>query len=362
MIFSYLRSYFSLFSFFFLFCSLVIGRQHANLVHVAALRNFISSQAFATGTYRNRSSHWYAYLLFCKHYNIRPLPITEQIVCDYAVFLSCSLTSYNSVRNYLSSLRHFQLMNDFPVDWEDSYNLSLTLRGLKRILGDSSERKEPITPEMLASAFRAMDFNDNENVAYWALFVLGFFSLLRRSNLVPLCIDYEQATNRMQFLRRGDVTFIQEGVLLSVKCSKTIQFRERLLYVVVPAIPGSVLCPVLALQKLLSIACMPSSVPLFSIPVANGFKVITASRFTAKIKDTVALLGANPSRFSPHSFRRGGATFAFSSGVPGEAIKLQCDWKSDAYLVYLTPSPVQQLRSLSPAVKCFQSITKQYSS
>ena len=35
--------------------------------------------------------------------------------------------------------------------------------------------------------------------------------------------------------------------------------------------------------------------------------------------------------FSEHSFRRGGATWAFQSGVPGEMIQILGDWASDAY-------------------------------
>jgi len=39
--------------------------------------------------------------------------------------------------------------------------------------------------------------------------------------------------------------------------------------------------------------------------------------------------------YSPHSFRRGGATFAFEAKVPSELIKAQGDWCSDCYLIYL---------------------------
>ena len=53
-------------------------------------------------------------------------------------------------------------------------------------------------------------------------------------------------------------------------------------------------------------------------------------------------LHLDPSHFSPHSFRRGGATFAFDCHIPSEIIKLQGDWQSDAYLVYLELSQQQK--------------------
>ena len=43
----------------------------------------------------------------------------------------------------------------------------------------------------------------------------------------------------------------------------------------------------------------------------------------------------NPSHFRGHSFRRGGATWAFRTGVPGELIQIYGDWASDAYKCYL---------------------------
>ena len=39
--------------------------------------------------------------------------------------------------------------------------------------------------------------------------------------------------------------------------------------------------------------------------------------------------------FSSHSFRRGGATFAFQTGVSPELIQLHGDWASDSYKQYL---------------------------
>ena len=47
-------------------------------------------------------------------------------------------------------------------------------------------------------------------------------------------------------------------------------------------------------------------------------------------------LGLNPHLFAGHSFRRGGASFAYQSGVLIELIKALGDWRSDTVLIYLT--------------------------
>ena len=41
------------------------------------------------------------------------------------------------------------------------------------------------------------------------------------------------------------------------------------------------------------------------------------------------------SNFTGHSFRRGGATWAFQVGIPGELIQICGDWVSDSYKRYL---------------------------
>ena len=58
----------------------------------------------------------------------------------------------------------------------------------------------------------------------------------------------------------------------------------------------------------------------------------------------VAVLGLDPQAYSPHSFWRSGATFAFECNVLDEHIKFQGNWSSDAYLVYLELSPAQKQR------------------
>ena len=50
------------------------------------------------------------------------------------------------------------------------------------------------------------------------------------------------------------------------------------------------------------------------------------------------MLNLDTKVYSPHSFRRGGATFEFQVGAHPLFIKCLGDWSSDAYLIYLTLS------------------------
>ena len=52
-----------------------------------------------------------------------------------------------------------------------------------------------------------------------------------------------------------------------------------------------------------------------------------------------------------HSFHRGGASFAFCSGVSVELIKILGDWHLDAVLLYLTVPLFIRLQSINAIVK-----------
>ena len=62
---------------------------------------------------------------------------------------------------------------------------------------------------------------------------------------------------------------------------------------------------------------------------------------------------SDSSKFRGHSFLRGGATWAFCSGVPGELIQVYGDWAPDAYKVYLEFSEDAKLRVARHMISAF---------
>ena len=158
-----------------------------------------------------------------------------------------------------------------------------------------------MTPSILHAPFDLFHFCIPLHAAMWALFLVAFFTFLRKSNLVP--DNTRQISSKV--ITRANLVFKSAGANIHVSATKTIQCQHQSLILPIPVIPGSRLCPLLALRCHLAINPGPVSLHL------------------------------DPSLYSPHSFRWGGATFAFDCHIPPEIIKLQGDWKSDAYLVYL---------------------------
>ena len=76
--------------------------------------------------------------------------------------------------------------------------------------------------------------------------------------------------------------------------------------------------------------------PLVGLIQMTYNKYFSYSKFLGKLRFILKDIGLDPSLYASHSFRRGGASFAFQAGVPIEMIKLLGDWKSNAVCLYLT--------------------------
>ena len=102
-----------------------------------------------------------------------------------------------------------------------------------------------------------------------------------------------------------------------------------------PLIPGSELCPVTAIRHYFSLVPASSRSPFYCVPNGCHLSPLTSYTFANTFKKLVSIIGLDPKNFSPHSFRRGGATHAFQADVPEHLIQIHGDWRSDAYKLYL---------------------------
>jgi integrase len=182
----------------------------------------------------------------------------------------------------------------------------------------------------------------------WAACLLMFFTLLRRSNV--FC-PAGRAFDGKKHLLRQDILFHPWGVQLRIKWTKTIQFKERCLEFPIPRAPRSLLCPVQALTHAFSLtADAPNSGPALVLHSGTGYKPLTASQFAVRLRQCVQRSGHQAAQFTAHSFRRGGASFAYEVGVGVETIRQLGDWRSMAYTSYITVTP----DTLKSAVKLMQ--------
>jgi hypothetical protein len=239
-----------------------------------------------------------------------------------------------SIIKYLNIVRimHVEVGLNNPL--VENWGLDSMLKGIKRIKGLEVKRKLPITPEILLSIFACLDFHKALDVVFWAACLVGFFGLLRKSNLFPPSAgghDPSKHLSREHFQPKS------WGFELSISWSKNNQYRERTLAIPLLALPGHKLCPVTAVRAAFNRTCVSTAGgPAFLIPHGGGLVPLLYSRFVGKLKSCIAAIGLDPKGYASHSLRRGGATWGARIGLPAEQIQMMGDWHSDAYLLYLS--------------------------
>jgi integrase len=124
---------------------------------------------------------------------------------------------------------------------------------------------------------------------------------------------------------------------VSIRWSKTIQFRERTLIIPLPILPNlHPLCPSWAIINYFKLTPgAPPLGPAFIVPQGVASSPLTYPTFIKSLNLSLNKSGINSSEYSGHSFRRGGASWALQAGLPSDVIQLLGDWKSDCYKQYL---------------------------
>ena len=316
---------FVLFVCLFLFLSFCLGRR----LFKALMKEVRASQhhAFSEGTHSNMRSQFRSFFGFCVFFNRSPLPASLDTVCGFVQFLSRSLRP-TSIRNYLSGVKMLHILLGFEYPFTGSIILRLVLRGIARSHPCTPRRAPPMTPEILLAVFHVLDHQDSLECATFACGLFSFFTMSRIGSLLPKT----SSTPHRHFLTRSRVTACDAGIILTFLHTKTIQFGQRLLHL--PLLRSdSPLCPVAAFAHASALMGDPSPIPAFTYRKQDGtIAPLTAAVFISTFRSLLTRMGrADSSSFRGHSFRRGGASYAFNSGVPGEIVQVCGDWKSDAY-------------------------------
>lgn len=297
--------------------------------------------AFADGTHKNHISQWRTYLAFCNYFSLECLPASLDTVCLFCQFLSRSHTPA-SVRNYLSGVKflHVALGVEFPS--LSSFPLRLTLRGIDRIALHCPVRAPPVTPQILRAVLHSSSTSASD-ISFSCAFLFAFFLIARISNIVPPSASLFDARKH---LCRGDIVLAPHGLNVLFKWSKTNQAGSRRLWLPLVRVPNSPLCPVALFLRMCSLCPAPPLAPAFVYFSATGaLRPIVKSEFIKVFRQRLLREGISDwELFRGHSFRRGGANWAFTSGAPGELIQVFGDWSSEAYKSYLESSLSAKLR------------------
>ena len=274
--------------------------------------------AFRPGTFSNLKSQLNAYHTFCVFYKFPPFPCTTDTLCAYVCFLAKSLRSFSSVKNYLSGLKTWSQLFGFLIDAFSSTHLKLTLRGLSHQNQHTPVSKLPLLPKHLIDIVKLLNIYDHVDACLWCFLTLAFFGMLRSSNLISR--GSLSFSSREQLIRKS-VIVTDKGIMLLLNWSKTRQDRNYIHQVSLCRSSEPLICPVKAYTHLISLIPASEESPVFAIPVDGKLMPLSKSVLSDRFKEMLILVGLDPSAYSFHSLRHGGATLATKAGIPEIFIK-----------------------------------------
>ena len=103
--------------------------------------------------------------------------------------------------------------------------------------------------EDLNALIRQCTFISHGSV-FKSIFLTAFFGFYRISNLAPHSLTSFDVTRHLTLC---DITFKSDCMQIAVNWSKTLKTRDRIHLVTLPRLPGSPLCPLKALKKVLKL-------------------------------------------------------------------------------------------------------------
>lgn len=295
------------------------------------------ASAWAPSTLRTRNSQWAKYLDFCLDNNLESLPAQETTVARFLFYMSLSCT-YTTVNNYLSAIMVLHRFFGFEANYRDSYYIKLLLTGINTNSPAGRGPKDCLTPTQLKLMYSNIDFKDINHHTMWACVMLGFRSLLRKSNLVP-----NSANELSHVIRRSDIYFTSEGARVRVRSSKTRRRNESDLIIPISFTRNApYFCAASMLATHISrIPRQPDDPLFYKIDKTGKWTPLLYRDLLSFIKGLASSIQKNPSELGTHSLRRSGATFLSQIGIPLHEIKTVGDWKSLAVLAYLV-TPIER--------------------
>ena len=301
------------------------------IIELELQRNETLKAAYSDGTKRNLATHWEAYSKYCKLYQDSQLQATIDSLSLFIQYLSNKLRSPGAISNYLSGVKTMHIIHGFDTGMFDDFLIKMMLKGILVTKKYSPKKAAPITTDILRDMYMRVDTTAPNDCTFWALYVIAFFLLARKSNLVPDTVAKFDASKQ---LTRGDIQVTKSSLVITLKWSKTNQTGRKETFPLIRN-AGNPLCPVRAYQQMVAMFPADNDAPAFLLKKYGVIRTATYRQFQDHIKESIKRIGLDPTDYSSHSFRRGGATYAFQCGLSPAMIKKLGDWKSDSYREYI---------------------------
>ena len=253
-------------------------------------------------TVRAYKSDFNDFVLFCSKHGMQSMPSNPKIVSLYLTHLS-KKTKYSTLKRRLASIN---VMHKYKGHYLDTKHPIIVenILGIKRQIGVYQKAKKPLLFNELKCIIEQINQSKETNFKKQrdkTLILVGFAGGFRRSELVALL--------------RDDVEFVNEGVKIFVKKSKSDQSGEGMIKAI-PSFKYKDYCPVENLKLWMFENRKDLIFPLSDKTVA------------LIIKKYALLAGFDEKKYAGHSLRSGFATTTAEYGANERNIMAMTGHKS----------------------------------
>ena len=258
-------------------------------LELETIKNLKNSKA--ANTLRAYKADFNDFTVFCLKNGLSSMPTEPKVLSLYLTNLS-KTAKFSTLKRRIASISVIHKIKGHYLDTKHPIIME-NLHGIKRVMGTHQKSKKPILINDLKLIIKAIDENqknDLKRIRDKALMLIGFSGGFRRSELVNL--DYE------------DIEFVEEGIKIFIKRSKTDQSGEGNLKAI-PYFQNQDYCPVLKLKEWIDKSKNKSG-KIFKI--SDKLVAIT-------IKKYALLAGLEANKYGGHSLRSGFATSAAEAGA-----------------------------------------------
>ena len=271
----------------------------------------------AENTVRAYKSDFNDFTFFCVKNGLKFLPTDPKIVSLYLTHLSTKEAKISTLKRRLVSIGVIHKLKGHYLDTKHP-SIIENIMGIKRRKGSIQKSKKPILINNLKLIINAIDKQKKEDIKKIrdrSIILIGFSGGFRRNEIVSLDFD--------------DLDFVEEGLKINLRRSKTDQFGEGSLKGL-PYFKNPEYCPVTSIQKWIEISKINSG-SLFR-RFTKGSRLsenrLTDQSVALIIKEYLELAGIDSKNYSGHSLRSGFATSAAESGAEERSIMAMTGHKS----------------------------------
>lgn len=242
-----------------------------------------------------------------------------------------SVRSPNTIKNYLAALiSTYRQMGLDPAPFQ-AYRVRQAVKSIDKNVRHIPEPSLPVSPQLLKKIIRVVR-RLRDGVTVVAALVTMYHTFFRQSNLAaPSTSEFDHTRQ----LTRDDVTLCEDRVVVNHKWSKSHQSATHQATVVIPAVPGSLLCPREAVMNMTSeIPTKYQNQPFLTFRDGTHMPLTYIRRVWSTVLKAVRT--PNYQAYTLHGLRRGAATHVFEQDPRArDEIKAHGLWRSNAVDRYL---------------------------